>query len=246
MGPKRFAEKACIVTGGGSGIGRATSLRLAAEMGRVAVLDIDEQSAKQTAEAIIGAGGQSIAIATDVSSSTQVRVAIKRTVGTWGRLDVIVNAAATMTFDPLIDTAEDDFDRVIAVNLRSAFLFAKHGIPHMPSGAAMVNLSSVHAHRTTGNVAPYAASKGGLEAMVRALSVEVAERGIRINCVAPGAVDTPMLWNNPNVKAGVEKMTGAVGTPESLAAAIAFLASDEADFITGTTLIVDGGRLARL
>jgi glucose 1-dehydrogenase len=106
-----------------------------------------------------------------------------------------------------------------------------------------VNISSVHAYETTKNVVPYATSKGGMEAFTRGFSEELAANKIRINCVAPGAVDTPMLWNNPNIKSGVEKVQGAVGKPEDIAAAICFLASSEARFITGTNLTVDGGRL---
>ena len=172
-----------------------------------------------------------------------MRAAIDAAVARWGRLDVIVNDAATMTFSPLIELSEDDWDRVMGVNLRSVFLFCKYGVPHMPEGAAIVNISSVHAHETTRNVVPYATSKGGMEAFTRGFSEELAERKIRINCVAPGAVDTPMLWNNPNVQSGAEKVAGAVGKPEDLAAAICFLAAEEARFITGTTLVVDGGRL---
>ena len=148
-----------------------------------------------------------------------------------------------MTFVPLLDLPEDDWDRVMGVNLRSVFLFCKYGVPHMAEGSAIVNISSVHAHETTRNVVPYATSKGGMEAFTRGFSEELAERKIRINCVAPGAVNTPMLWNNPNVKNGTEKVEGAIGQPEDLAAAICFLAADEARFITGTTLVVDGGRL---
>jgi glucose 1-dehydrogenase len=108
---------------------------------------------------------------------------------------------------------------------------------------AIVNISSVHAHESEAGVAPYAASKGALEAFTRVLSMELEKSKTRVNCVAPGAVNTPMLWNNPNVKSGKEKIKGAVGEPGDIAAAVAFLASDEARFITGTTLIVDGGRL---
>ncbi len=113
----------------------------------------------------------------------------------------------------------------------------------MPPGSAIVNISSVHAHETTRNVVPYASSKGGMEAFTRGFSEELEDQKIRINCVAPGAVNTPMLWNNPNVKSGAEKVEGAIGEPADLAAAICFLAADEARFINGTTLIVDGGRL---
>ena len=111
------------------------------------------------------------------------------------------------------------------------------------SKGSIVNVSSVHAHETTTNVVPYASSKGAMEAFARGVSQEYPATQVRINCVAPGAVDTPMLWNNPNVQSGVEKPTGAIGKPEELAAAICFLASDEASFVNGTTLVVDGARL---
>ena len=133
--------------------------------------------------------------------------------------------------------------QVLNVNLRSVFLFCKYAVPHMPAGGAIVNISSVHAHETTKNVVPYASSKGGMEAFTRGFSEEIAPKKLRINCVAPGAVDTPMLWNNPNVKSGAENVQGAIGKPEDVAAAVCFLAAAEARFITGTTLIVDGGRL---
>jgi glucose 1-dehydrogenase len=172
-----------------------------------------------------------------------VRAAIQAGVAKWGHIHVIVNDAAMMTFKPVLELDDADWDRVMQVNVRSVFLFCKYGVPHMPPGGSIVNISSVHAHETTRNVVPYASSKGAMEAFTRGFSEEVCERKIRVNCIAPGAVDTPMLWNNPNVKSGAEKITGAVGKPEDIAAAICFIASDEARFITGTTLVVDGGRL---
>lgn len=122
------------------------------------------------------------------------------------------------------------------------FLVCKAAIPHLTRGA-IVNVRSVHAHETTANVAPYAASKGAMEAFTRALARELEGSKVRVNCVAPGAVNTPMLWANPNVQNGTEKVAGAVGRPEDIAAALCFLASDDAAFINGTTLVVDGGRL---
>ena len=206
------------------------------------VADIADDG-NETVQEIEKAGGQAAFAKTDVSNSAQVQAAIKTAVDRWGRLDVIVNDAAMMTFTPIVDLPEDQWDKVMAVNMRSVFLFCKYGVPHMGPGSAIVNISSVHAHETTRNVVPYASSKGAMEAFTRGFSEELADRQIRINCVAPGAVDTPMLWNNPNVKSGAEKVTGAIGKPEDLAAAICFLASDEARFVNGTTLIVDGGRL---
>jgi NAD(P)-dependent dehydrogenase (short-subunit alcohol dehydrogenase family) len=239
----RFKDKVCIVSGGGSGIGRAACERFAAEGGRVVVIDLNEAHGNETAGKIKDAGGESIFAKADVSNSAEVQAAIKAAVDKWGKINVIVNDAAMMTFKPILDLPDQDWDHVMAVNLRSVFLFCKYGVPHMPAGGSIVNISSVHAHETTKNVVPYASSKGGMEAFTRGFSEELAQRKIRINCVAPGAVDTPMLWSNPNVKSGAEKIQGAIGKPEDIAAAICFLASAEARFITGTTLVVDGGRL---
>ena len=242
----RFKDKVCIVTGGGSGIGRATCERFAAEGGRVVVVDLKEEHGQETVKAIKDAGGQAIFAKADVPNSAEVQAAIKAAVDRWGEINVIVNDAAMMTFKPIVELGEEDWDRVLAVNLRSVFLFCKYGVPHMSRGSSIINISSVHAHETTKSVVPYASSKGGMEAFTRGFSEELAERKIRINSVAPGAVDTPMLWSNPNVKNGTEKIKGAIGKPEDIAAAICFLASEDARFITGTTLVVDGGRLAIL
>nr|WP_262892684.1 SDR family oxidoreductase [Hymenobacter qilianensis] len=129
--------------------------------------------------------------------------------------------------------------------MRALFRLCQLCLPHMKHGS-IVTVSSVHAHQTTANVVPYATSKGAMEAFVRGLSQEIAHTQTRINAVAPGAVDTPMLWENPNVKSGREKITGQVGSPEELAAAICFLAAADSSFINGTTLVADGGRLAAL
>jgi len=238
-----FEDKVCVVTGGGSGIGRATCERFASEGAKVVVVDLKEEHGNETVKTISDAGGESIFAKADVSNSAEVQAAIKAAVDKWANIDVIVNDAAMMTFAPILKLADEDWDRVMAVNLRSVFLFCKYGVPHMRAGASIINISSVHAHETTTNVVPYASSKGGMEAFTRGFSEELAPKKIRINCVAPGAVDTPMLWSNPNVKSGVEKVQGSIGKPEDIAAAICFLASAEARFITGTTLVVDGGMM---
>lgn len=238
----RFKGRVCIVTGGGSGIGRAACERFANEGGRVLIADMSEEHGEAAVKAIRGAGGESAFIKTDVANESQVKAAVQSAMDRWGRLDVMVNDAAMMTFKKVVDLSVAEWDRVFAVNLRSVFLFCHYSLPHMKKGA-IVNISSVHAYETEAGVSSYAASKGGMQAFTRALSRELAGTAVRVNCVAPGAVDTPMLWNNPNVKSGKEKVDGAVGKPEDIAAAIAFLASDEASFITGTTLVVDGGRL---
>jgi glucose 1-dehydrogenase len=244
-------ENIAIVTGGGSGIGRSTCMKLASQGAKVAIVDIDFEQGQQTLLAIQKSGGEAMYLKADVSNSADVQGVINRVVEIWGRVDILVNNAGVMSFAPVTSLHEDAWDRVIAVNLRAAFLFSKYVLPHMKhsdgrKGGSIVNISSVHATATTRNVAAYAASKGGLEAFTRALAIEAESLNVRVNAVAPGAVDTPLLWSNPNLQSGAEKLEGAVATSESLADAICFLASNDAPFISGTILTVDAGRLARL
>lgn len=242
----RFENKICLVTGGGSGIGKATCLRLASEGGTVIVIDINEQHGNETVETIKQHKGKAEFINADVAIADSIKTCIKTVIDKHNRIDVLVNNAAFMTFTKIVDLEESDWDKVMNINLKSVFLFCKYSIPHMKYGA-VVNVSSVHAFQTTPDVLPYATTKGGMEAFTRGLSLEYKPAQARFNCVAPGAVDTPMLWSNPNIKDGVEKMEGTtVGKPEELAAAICFMVSDEASYINGTTLVVDGNRLNNL
>ncbi|MBD0279015.1 MAG: SDR family oxidoreductase, partial [Flavisolibacter sp.] len=214
----------------------------AAEGGLAVVIDRDEKGGNATVANITQAGGTAIFSKCDVGNEDEIKSSVQMALDKWGRIDVVVNNAAMMTFKRVVDLTAEEWDTVMRVNLRSVFLFCKYTIPHINKGA-IVNVSSVHAHETTANVVPYASSKGAMEAFIRGVSLEYPYPKLRINCVAPGAVDTPMLWNNPNVKSGAEKIEGAIGKPEELAAAICFMASDEASYINGTTLVVDGGRL---
>jgi glucose 1-dehydrogenase len=242
----RFADKICVVTGGASGIGRATCSILATEGGIVAVVDVDADGGRSTANDLRDKGYEATFVAADGAVAPDVRAAVDDVVGRWGHIDVLVNCAARLSFDPVVDLADEAWDAVLATYLRSVFLWSKYSLPHMPPGGSVVNVSSVHAQRSTQNVAPYAASKAAMEAFTRVLAQECEAQEIRVNCVAPGAVDTPMLWSNPLVRSGQEKIDGRIGSPEEVAAAIAFLAADAASFVTGTVLAVDGGRLTKL
>ena len=247
----KFTNKIALITGAGSGIGRATAQEMARQGAKVAVLDIDRQAGCDTVEAIETAGGIAIYLHADIANSSEVQGAVMRLVELWGRLDILVNNAGIMRFAPVVALEDSDWDAVLGVNLRAAFLFCKYALPHMTDfdgrkGGAVVNISSVHAQATTRHVAAYAASKGGLEAFTRALSIEAEPLNIRVNAVAPGAVDTPLLWTNPNLQSGEEKLEGSVASSESVAKAICFLASDDAQFVSGSVLSVDAGRLARL
>lgn len=242
---QRFQNKVCFVTGGTSGIGRAVAVQLAQEGGLVAIIGRDTQEGREVVREIAAAGGTAKFIRTDIGRDAQLVAAVGKTLAVWKKIDVLVCNAGMMTFEPLLKLDPKSWDTLFQVNVRSLFRLTQLCLPHMKHGS-IVAVSSVHAHQTTPNVIPYAASKGAIEAFVRGLSQEIPHTHARINAVAPGAVDTPLLWSNPNVKSGKEKITGQVGTPEELSAAICFLASSEANFINGTTLVADGGRLATL
>jgi NAD(P)-dependent dehydrogenase (short-subunit alcohol dehydrogenase family) len=236
-------DKVAIVTGAGGGIGRAVATRFAAEGARVMLADMDEAKA-QAAAGAIGAAAQ--AVRCDVAAEAEVAQACRFAAEHFGRLDVVVNNAGLMTFTPLEQLTEAEWIQVLSVDLLGAFYFTKQ-LMLRGQGGAIVNIASVHAMETTANVAPYAAAKAGLLSLTRSTSIEGKSRGVRANAILPGAIDTPMLWANPNLKSGAEVLDKAdVGRPEDIAAAAAFLASDDAAFITGAALNVDGGRLAKL
>lgn len=248
----KLEKKVAIVSGSTSGIGRATAERFVAEGALVLVTGRNEEegtAAQQELQALAdgqGAGGARF-VPSDLATQEGPGVIVDAALREWGRVDVLVNNAAMMTFEPIQALEEADWDRLFMVNLRAPFALAHRCLPHMPAGAAIVNVSSVHAVETMPGVVPYAASKGGLEAFTRGLAVELRDRGIRVNAVRLGAVDTPLLWSNPNVKSGKEKIDPKdVGTPAQVADAILFFASADSAFSTGAILNVDGGRLAVL
>ena len=245
---KRFEGKSVIVTGAASGIGLATATRFGREGARVVVAALNAEHAAAAAKSIEAAGASDTwACTCDVSNEQQVAACVAGTVERFQSVDVVVNNAGLMTFKPLVDLTADDWRRVLDVDLLGAFFFVRESFRRMRPGGAIVNVASIHAVETEPDVAPYAAAKAAIVSLTRSAANEGKPLGIRVNAVLPGAVDTPMQWANPNGKSGVEKIDRAdVGSPDDLAAAIAFLASDDAKFVQGAALVVDGGRLNRL
>ena len=244
----RFVDKVAIVTGAAGGIGLATAQRLGSEGAIVVVADLDVQKGEAAVEKLKEAGTpDAIAIGCDVGDEEQVNTSVATVMDKFGRLDVVVNNAGLMDFKPIVEQTGDDWLRILKVDLLGAFYFTKQAFLKMKPGGAIVNVSSIHAEETAPLVASYAAAKSALVSLTRSASLEAIPLGIRVNAVLPGAVDTPMLWDNPNVKAGIEKFDPSdVGRPEDIAAAIAYLASDDARFVQGAAMRVDGGRLGRL
>jgi len=244
----RFQGKVVIVTGAASGIGLASAKRFGQEGARVVIADLNEDKAKAASQEVLAAGASDVlALACDVSQEAQVIAAVQATLDKFGQLDVVVNNAGLMIFKPLEQHTEDDWLRILRVDLLGAFFFTKQAFLHMKPGGTIVNVSSIHAEETTPQVASYAAAKAAVLSLTRSSAIEGKPKGLRINAVLPGAIDTPMLWDNPNIKAGLEVISKAdVGRPEDLAATIAFLASDDAAFVEGSCLNVDGGRLTHL
>lgn len=245
---QRFDGKVAIVTGGASGIGLATARRLASEGALVTIADLDPEKAKASASELVKAGApDSLGVKCDVASESDVIASVAQTLERFGRFDALVNNAGLMVFKPLEEQTGEDWRRVLSVDLLGAFYFIKQAFLHMKKGGTIVNVSSIHAVETTPLVSAYAAAKAALVSLTRSASLEGAARGIRVNAILPGAVDTPMLWNNPNVKSGLEHIDRrSLGKPEDIAATIAFLLAEEAEFVRGSYLIVDGGRQGQL
>lgn len=243
-----FDGKTVIVTGGAGGIGLATAKRFIAEGARVVIADLDKENADKAAHELrSGSASDVIGVACDVADAAQVEAAVGMAIDKFGTVDVIVNNAGLMVFKPIVEQTGDDWLKILQVDLLGAFFFTRQAFLKMKPGGSVVNVSSVHAVETTPLVAPYAAAKTALVSLTRSAALEATPLGIRINAVLPGAVDTPMLWNNPNIVSGVEKIDPRdVGKPEDIASAIAYLASEDAKFIQGAALLVDGGRLSRL
>jgi len=245
---KRFQNETVIITGASGGIGLATAKKFAEEGANIVLADINLEGLHNAAATLQLSDPDTLLLAQcDVSNESEVEETVNTAIKKFGRLDIVVNNAGLMIFKKLEEQTGEDWTKVLSVDLMGAFFFTKQAFLQMKSGGAIVNISSIHAVETTPMVACYAAAKAALLSLTRSASMEGKAKGIRVNALLPGAIDTPMLWNNPNVKAHIEKIDiDSVGKPVDIADAIAYLASDEAAFVQGAALRVDGGRLARL
>jgi 3-oxoacyl-[acyl-carrier protein] reductase len=248
----RLADKVALVTGSARGIGAATARRLASDGAAVAVLDLREPDTGETVAAIRDAGGSAIGIGCDVADSDQVEAAVARTVAELGRLDILVNNAGVIRDNLLFKMTEDDWDTVMNVHLRGAFLCCREAQKHMVAqqSGKIVNLSSRSALGNRGQ-ANYSAAKAGIQGFTRTLAIELGPFGINVNAVAPGFIATAMTDATAR-RVGIEpdefRQAAAaavplrrVGVPEDVAGVVAFLASDDAAYVTGQTIYVDGG-----
>jgi meso-butanediol dehydrogenase/(S,S)-butanediol dehydrogenase/diacetyl reductase len=244
----RFQNKTVIITGGGGGIGLATAKRFAAEGANIVLADIHLPVLQKAEQELKATGVRNILIKEcDVSKEEDVETTLKAAIAHFGGLHVIVNNAGLMIFKKIEEQTGEDWMRILSVDLLGSFFFTKQAFLQMKEGGAIVNVSSIHAIETTPMVATYAAAKAALLSLTRSATLEGKPKGIRVNAVLPGAIDTPMLWDNPNVKAGIEVIDRtAVGKPDDIAAVIVFLASEDATFVEGAMVRADGGRLDKL
>jgi 3-oxoacyl-[acyl-carrier protein] reductase len=242
--------KAAAITGAGSGMGRATAELFADRGARVTVVDVDEDAAAETVARIEDGGGEAVAVTADVSDADAVERFVDETVEAFGSLDVLHNnAGIPQQSTPVADVTEETWDAVLDVNLKSAFLGAKYAVPHMREGGGgvILNTASTAGIRPRTGLSAYAASKGGMITLTKQLAHELADDGVRVNAICPVATDTGMLESFASDGLSVEDMLGTIplgrlAEPDDIAQAAAFLASEEADMITGTALEVDGGR----
>jgi NAD(P)-dependent dehydrogenase (short-subunit alcohol dehydrogenase family) len=247
--------RSAIVTGAASGIGRATAIRLAAAGAAVVVVDLDAAGAEATVDSIRAAGGQALAVTADVTRGEDCLRAVDAAVSAHGGLDVIVNAAGIVRRADVVGTTEEEWDLVMAVNVRSIFLMGKHGVPVMEraGGGAIVNIGSGWGVKGGPDAVSYCASKGAVVNMTRAMAIDHGPAAIRVNCVCPGDTDTPLLRSEATqlgvdetqfLVEAAQRPLARLGSPDDTAQAVLYLVSDAAAWVTGSILVVDGGGIA--
>ncbi|WP_329411445.1 SDR family oxidoreductase [Nocardia vinacea] len=240
-----LAGKIAVVTGGGSGIGQSIATVLAAKGAAVAIWDLNLENAEKTVASIRESGGTAIAVVGDAADADAIAASAARTHAELGPVTVLVNNAGITTYEPFTSLAEESWDRMIGINLKGPFLVTKALIPDMLAAGwgRIINISSSSAQTGAPGMAHYAASKGGVIGLTKALAVEFIEQGITVNHVPPGFIDTPLTRQTIDVEAAAAHMPmKRAGRPEEIGHAVAYLASEEAGYVTGQTLSVNGGR----
>ncbi|HXY49145.1 MAG TPA: SDR family NAD(P)-dependent oxidoreductase [Terriglobales bacterium] len=251
----RLPNKSALITGGTSGIGEATAMLFAREGAQIAITGRNEKRGHAVTAAILEAGGKAIFLRTDVRRAAECERAVNETVKAFGRLDILFNNAGIFYPHNAIECSEEEWDEQIDINLKGTFLMAKYALPGMiaQGGGVIINNSSGWGIVGGDKAVAYCASKGGVVLMTKAMAIDHGRRGIRVNCICPGDVDTPMLPADAKLRglawdeymAGcANRPLGRVGTAAEIAKAVLFLASDDSSFMTGAALVVDGGGTA--
>lgn len=255
VGSASLRDRVALITGAASGIGRAMALLFAREGAAVAVVDIDATGAREVVDEIERGGGRGLAVVADVSRADDCAAAVDATIDAYQRLDILCNNAGVIRRATILETREEDWDRLLAVNTKSVFLMSRAALPRLleTGRGAILNVASGWGLTGGPAAAAYCASKGAVVQLTRAMAIDHGPGGIRVNCLCPGDTDTPLLWREADQlglspeglrKQATHRPLGRIGTVDEIARAALYLVGDGASFVTGAALVVDGGGLA--